>query len=48
MPLSGQVSAVNKEIAADPSLLTTESWLIRIIPSHLEDELGRLVISKND
>jgi CheY-like chemotaxis protein len=45
MPLSGQVSAVNRDVMADPSLLTTESWLIRIIPSHLEDELSRLVIT---
>jgi CheY-like chemotaxis protein/glycine cleavage system H lipoate-binding protein len=43
MPLSGQVIAINREIVDNPSLLTTESWLIRIIPSHLEDELGRLV-----
>lgn len=43
MPLSGQVIAINREIVDNPALLTTESWLIRIIPSHLEDELGRLV-----
>jgi CheY-like chemotaxis protein/glycine cleavage system H lipoate-binding protein len=45
MPLSGQVSATNRELVVAPSLLTTESWLIRIIPSHLEDELSRLVVS---
>jgi CheY-like chemotaxis protein/glycine cleavage system H lipoate-binding protein len=45
MPLSGQVSELNGEIVDNPSLLTTETWLIRIIPSHLEDELGRLVVS---
>jgi CheY-like chemotaxis protein/glycine cleavage system H lipoate-binding protein len=44
MPLSGQVTEINGEIVDDPSLLTTESWLIRIIPSHLEDELGRLMV----
>ncbi len=43
MPLSGQVIAVNQGILENPSLLDPESWLIRILPSHLEDELGRLV-----
>jgi CheY-like chemotaxis protein len=44
MPLSGQVVAIKRDIVDKPSLLNAESWLIRIIPSHLEDELGRLVI----
>ena len=43
MPLSGQVVAVNKEMQNNPSLLDHSTWLIRIIPSHLEDELNRLV-----
>jgi CheY-like chemotaxis protein len=45
MPLSGQVVAINEDILNNPSLLTAESWLIRIIPSHLEEELGRLVVN---
>ncbi len=45
MPLSGQVSAANKDVVDLPSRLTTETWIIRIIPSHLEDELNRLVVS---
>jgi DNA-binding response OmpR family regulator len=44
MPLSGQVLAINKDLLDNPSRLTAESWLIRIIPSHLEDELSRLVV----
>lgn len=45
MPLSGQVIAINRDILDNPSLLNAEAWLIRIVPSHLEDELGRLVVS---
>jgi CheY-like chemotaxis protein len=45
MPLSGQVVAINKTILDNPALIDSESWLIRIIPSHLEDELGRLVVT---
>ncbi len=44
MPLSGQVIAINQDVLGNPSLLDAESWLIRIIPSHLDDELGRLVV----
>ena len=44
MPLSGQVVAINEDILNNPSSLTAQSWLIRIIPSHLEEELGRLVV----
>ena len=44
MPLSGQVIAVNQGILDNPPALDAESWLIRIVPSHLEDELGRLVV----
>jgi CheY-like chemotaxis protein len=45
MPLSGQVIATNQDVLDNPLLLGSESWLIRIVPSHLEDELGRLVVS---
>ncbi len=44
MPLSGQVVEINQDIIDNPSLLTQESWLIRIIPSHLNEELSRLVL----
>ena len=44
MPFSGQVIAINRDILDNPSLLNAESWLFRIVPSHLEDELGRLVV----
>ena len=42
MPLGGQVVAVNEDIRQDPSKLAAETCLIRIIPSHLDEELGRL------
>jgi len=44
MPLSGQVVAINRDIVDNPSQLKPDSWLIRIIPSHLEEELSRLVV----
>ncbi|MCP4677557.1 MAG: response regulator [Deltaproteobacteria bacterium] len=43
IPLSGQVVAINQDVLDDPSSLTADSWLVRIIPSHIDDELGRLV-----
>ncbi len=44
MPLSGQVVEVNQQVLADPCLLESDAWLVRIIPSHIDDELGRLVL----
>jgi CheY-like chemotaxis protein len=46
MPLSGQVVAVNNAVCEDPSSMEAASWLIRIIPSHLQEELSRLVLLK--
>ena len=43
MPLSGQVLSINQDVVDDPSAVDDASWLIRIIPSHLDEELKRLV-----
>jgi CheY-like chemotaxis protein len=43
MPLSGQVLSINQEAMENPSQIDDTRWLIRIIPSHLEEELKRLV-----
>ena len=43
MPLSGQVVSINQEPIADPTKIDDTVWLIRIIPSHLDEELKRLV-----
>ncbi|MCP4197784.1 MAG: response regulator [Proteobacteria bacterium] len=43
MPLSGQVLSINQEVMENPAQIDDTQWLIRIIPSHLEEELKRLV-----
>jgi glycine cleavage system H lipoate-binding protein len=43
MPLSGQVMEVN-EAALSPPELTPETWLLRILPNHLDDEIGNLTL----
>jgi CheY-like chemotaxis protein len=43
MPLSGQVVAVNREALARPAELTAASWVLRLLPSHLDEELAQLV-----
>jgi len=43
MPLSGQVVAVNVEALASPATIDAQTWLVRILPSHLDDEIGNLV-----
>jgi CheY-like chemotaxis protein len=43
MPLSGQVLSINQEVIDNPTQIDDSQWLIRIIPSHLEEELRRLV-----
>ena len=43
IPLSGQVVAANTAVCNDPASLDEGTWLIRIIPTHLEEELSRLV-----
>jgi len=43
MPLSGQVLEVNKAGLTDPAKLTTDDWLIRLLPSQLSEELSLLI-----
>lgn len=39
MPLSGRVVSVNEEVIDNPASITVETWVLRIVPSHLEDEV---------
>ncbi len=39
MPLSGRVVSVNEDVIDNPSSITAETWVLRIIPSNLEDEV---------
>jgi len=43
MPLSGQVVAVNESAFEDLSTITTDTWLLRVLPSQLADELPLLI-----
>jgi glycine cleavage system H lipoate-binding protein len=43
MPLSGRVLKANEEALEDPSRITAETWLIRLAPDRLENELSLLV-----
>ncbi len=45
MPLSGQVIAVNREAAVDPGSITAETWLVQVVPDHLDTELSMLLRS---
>lgn len=42
VPLSGQVVGVNPEVVASPSLLNAATWLIRVLPTRLAQELALL------
>ncbi len=42
MPLSGQVVALNHEIVKAPIKINQNSWILRIKPSRLEEDLARL------
>jgi glycine cleavage system H lipoate-binding protein len=42
-PLSGQVLEVNEEALAEPAAVAPETWLIRILPNRLEEELPLLL-----
>ncbi len=42
IPLSGQVVEVNAMAVEAPGEITTETWIIRIIPTRLEGEIGLL------
>ncbi|MDP2866085.1 MAG: hypothetical protein Q8O90_07575, partial [Elusimicrobiota bacterium] len=45
-PVSGRIAEVNSGAAANPSLVEKEpysgGWLYRVLPSNLQEELGRL------
>jgi DNA-binding response OmpR family regulator len=43
MPISGQVTAVNTQAAADPSSIAPETWLVRVTPASLDSELSMLL-----
>ncbi len=42
IPLSGQVVEVNPEAVEAPAGITADAWIVRIIPTRLETELGLL------
>ncbi len=44
MPLTGEVVQVNQEALADPSGIGPKTWLVRLVPNQLEEELGNLVL----
>ena len=46
MPLSGQVIEVNWDAIERPSELTSSQWLLRIVPTQLQEELELLVSRK--
>ena len=43
MPLSGQVMETHDAVFDDPSQLTADKWMLRILPSHLDAELVLLL-----
>jgi DNA-binding response OmpR family regulator len=43
MPLSGQVMAVNEQVAADPGSIGPKTWLVQLLPVNLETELSMLL-----
>jgi CheY-like chemotaxis protein/glycine cleavage system H lipoate-binding protein len=42
MPLSGQVMARNPEVFDAPKALRSDVWVLRVLPSQLESEIGQL------
>jgi DNA-binding response OmpR family regulator len=42
MPLTGRVIAVNRELLQAPGSITSDSWLLRVLPSHLDMEIQYL------
>jgi len=44
MPLSGQVMAVNDEAFGEQEGIMAETWLVRVLPSHLESEIKNLLV----
>ena len=47
MPLSGQVVAVNEQAFHDATSLGPETWLLRVLPSALAEELPLLVVKRD-
>jgi DNA-binding response OmpR family regulator len=42
MPLSGRVIQVNQEVVDDPASLDSSSWVVRVLPNDLHEELRSL------
>ena len=43
MPLSGRVMALNEECQTQPSAITADTWLVRLLPERLQSELKLLI-----
>jgi DNA-binding response OmpR family regulator len=43
MPLSGRVIALNQECKTQPSAITADTWLVRLLPDRLHSELKLLI-----
>ncbi len=42
MPLSGRVVQINDKVVADPKSLDAKTWVVKIIPAQLQEELNSL------
>lgn len=42
MPFSGRVISVNEEIAGKPSSIDAKTWVVKIVPSQLKEEVPEL------
>ncbi len=42
MPLSGQVVETHSQLVEEPNSIDEESWIVRIIPTNLDNEVGLL------
>jgi glycine cleavage system H protein len=45
-PISGEVIEINEEVEEDPEKINEDpygSWLVKVKPSNLDDELGKLM-----
>lgn len=47
MPVSGQVMAVNPEVMADPGAIRTDTWMMKVLPTHLDSEIRSLMVRKD-
>lgn len=47
MPVSGQVMAVNPEVVADPGAIRTDTWMMKVLPTHLDSEIRSLMVRKD-